>query len=58
MNADPRFTYGRAVAGFDEAFEQALVDAITIAIAKVADPGVRDFKRRGCFDGTDVGGHA
>lgn len=29
-----------------------------LAAAAVADPSVREFKRRGCFDGTDVGGSA
>jgi hypothetical protein len=115
--ADSRFTYARAASGYDQAFEHALLDAITAAIAEasrvsdadaliirtgetiaalttalagmlalspaarsptalrhavdaiakqlrrkaaaaVADPHVREFKRRGCFDGTDVGGRA
>jgi hypothetical protein len=32
-DADPRTTLARATAGYDEAFERSLVDAVTIAIA-------------------------
>lgn len=29
-----------------------------LAAAAAADPSVREFKARGCFDGTDVGGRS
>jgi hypothetical protein len=36
MNAGPRFTYGRAVAGFDQEFEHELLEVITTAIAEAS----------------------